>query len=82
MSSIAEIGLATRRRRPATTMLEGFKRYWWRILEAHRASRLTHQLSRMDSRLLKDMGFDPVEIRAAVRNSWDEIEPGRYHPDW
>ena len=37
------------------------------------------KLARLDPRLVTDMGFDPAAIHEAVRNSWDEVEPGRYH---
>ncbi len=39
------------------------------------------RLARVEPRLLRDMGFDPAVVREAVRGTWDEIDPGRYHSD-
>lgn len=45
------------------------------IAARHRQRQLIVALSRRNSRLLEDMGFDPEAIRRAVENSWDEYRP-------
>ncbi len=45
------------------------------IVARHRERQLIIALSRRNSRLLDDMGFDPEAIRKAVENSWDEYRP-------
>lgn len=68
-------------RRFGVTVFAAANRAWHRFL-AYRAEQATsRQLSRKEPRLLRDMGFDPSSIRAAVRGSWDEIEPGRFHAE-
>ncbi len=41
--------------------------------------RIIVRLSRLDSHLLRDMGFEPADIHAALEGSWDE-DPRRSFP--
>jgi hypothetical protein len=36
------------------------------------------QISRLDPHIIRDMGFDPDAIYAALEGSWDEVEMGRF----
>ncbi|KXF77011.1 hypothetical protein ATN84_13580 [Paramesorhizobium deserti] len=52
----------------------------WRAMRRHRQERRELvALSRRTPRVIRDMGFDPEEIYAALNSSWDEVDPARFH---
>jgi hypothetical protein len=36
------------------------------------------RISRMDPHLIRDMGFEPEAIYAALDGTWEELDPGRF----
>ncbi|WP_159590804.1 hypothetical protein [Chelativorans xinjiangense] len=50
----------------------------WRAMRLHRRERRAMvAISRLDPRLISDMGFDPELIYEALDGSWDEVDPAR-----
>lgn len=48
----------------------------WRAMRRHRQERRALvAISRLGPRLIRDMGFDPQQIREALEGSWNEIDP-------
>ncbi|MCT8999002.1 DUF1127 domain-containing protein [Chelativorans intermedius] len=48
----------------------------WRAMRLHRQERRAIvEISRLDPRLIRDMGFDPEQIYEALDGSWDEVDP-------
>ncbi|HEV7253098.1 MAG TPA: MFS transporter [Mesorhizobium sp.] len=51
-----------------------------RAMQRHRAKRrMMVRLSRLDPHLIRDIGFDPELVYAALDGSWDEVDPGSFH---
>ncbi|WP_309084836.1 DUF1127 domain-containing protein [Chelativorans sp.] len=54
---------------------------WWNAMRRHRRERRTLvALSRLDQRILRDMGFDPEEVYEALDGGWDEVNPASIRP--
>jgi uncharacterized protein YjiS (DUF1127 family) len=51
-----------------TPLLEAWQAYA-RQVEEHRT---IVRLSRLDPHIIRDMGFDPADIHAALEGTWDE----------
>ncbi|MBB2970329.1 hypothetical protein [Mesorhizobium sp. RMAD-H1] len=52
----------------------------WTAMRHHRQERREFvALSRLAPHVIRDMGFDPEEIYAALNGSWDEVDPARFH---
>jgi len=52
----------------------------WQAMRRHRRERRELvALSRRAPHVIRDMGFDPEEVYAALNGSWDEIDPTRFH---
>ena len=47
-------------------------------IRRRRERRLFAELSRLSPHLIRDAGFDPDAVYAAVAGTWDEIIPGGY----
>ena len=58
-----------------------FKRLWTEFVAARRQHRTLVALSRMRPERLRDMGFEPAAIYAAVRGTWDEVPDTRLPPE-
>jgi hypothetical protein len=59
--------------RPATpveAIVEGFRM----ALAIHREQRMILKLSRLNDRMLEDMGFDPQIVRATRRDVWARFD--------
>jgi uncharacterized protein YjiS (DUF1127 family) len=70
----------TRKEPPARTgffvqLRQGWRAYVHRFEER----RIIVKLSRKDGRLLRDMGFEPEDIYAALDGTWDQV-PRRLLP--
>ncbi|MCT7375907.1 hypothetical protein [Chelativorans salis] len=51
----------------------------WRAMRLHRRERRAIvAISRLDPRLISDMGFDPERIYEALDGSWDEVDPANF----
>lgn len=51
----------------------------WRAFRQHRAERRTLvALSRMGPHMIRDLGFDPEQVYAALDGSWDEVDPSSF----
>ncbi|WP_163271471.1 hypothetical protein [Chelativorans alearense] len=51
----------------------------WRAMRLHRRERRAMvAISRLDPRLISDMGFDPERIYEALDGSWDEVDPAGF----
>ncbi|MGQ2901668.1 hypothetical protein [Neoaquamicrobium sediminum] len=56
----------------------GTLRAGWQAMLAHREERRTIvKLSRLPVHVIRDMGFDPESVYAALDGSWDEVDPAR-----
>lgn len=60
---------------PASSLAGDIVQVWRNEMARRERRRLLRHLSRLDARLIVDMGFDPTEARAVVENSWDELRP-------
>lgn len=59
--------------------LLGTLRAGWLAMRRHREERRTMvTLSRLPPHVIRDMGFDPELIYAALDGSWDEVDPQRF----
>ena len=54
--------------------------FLWAFIRRRQERRLFARLSRLPPHLIRDAGFEPEAVYEAVRNSWDEVSPGRFHP--
>ncbi len=65
----------------ATRLLPRLQRLWLQFVARHRQRRLMSRLSRLSPERLRDMGFDPAAVYAAVRGTWDELSDARLPPE-
>lgn len=50
----------------------------WHAMRRHRRERRALvAISRLGPRLIRDMGFEPQQIYAALEGSWDEVDPAK-----
>lgn len=50
--------------------------FGWRAMRCYRNERQAIvALSRLDPRLIRDMGFDPEQVCEALDGTWDEVDP-------
>jgi uncharacterized protein YjiS (DUF1127 family) len=49
-----------------------------RMIRRFEEHRTLVKLSRLDQRLIRDMGFDPAAIYGALEGSWDEVHGDRF----
>lgn len=51
----------------------------WHAMRCYRQERrVIVALSRLDPRLIRDMGFDPEQVYETLDGTWDEVDPADY----
>jgi uncharacterized protein YjiS (DUF1127 family) len=51
---------------------------WHAFRQRRRERRTLVAVSRLDPHMIRDMGFDPDQVYAALDGSWDEIDPASF----
>ena len=59
----------------------GVSAFWTSVRMRWQDRQAKAYLSRLDVRLLEDIGLDAAEIGAIARKRGDAVEPWRYHAD-
>lgn len=80
MASI-EVSDYVNEKRGGTDVFGTLRGMWSEFARRRRRQQTIAQISRLDSRLIDDIGFDPEVVGDAARaGTWDDIQP-RW-PDW